>query len=79
MITSLTCALEWKMPHSKDYGMSQSDIGKEPSPPESPLRIEKPSDNLEALPHIPKGVLKSLEHNPNSRATQNYSIIEDLN
>ena len=29
--------------HSKDYGMSQPDLGKEPTPPKSSLRIEKPS------------------------------------
>ena len=31
--------------HSKDYGMSQPDLGKEPAPPESPFHIKKPSDN----------------------------------
>jgi hypothetical protein len=38
------------------------------------LQIEKP----ELPPHIPKGVLKCSTHNPNARATQNYSIVEDL-
>ena len=64
--------------HSKDYGTSQPDLGKEPSPLEIPLRIEKPNDKPEVPPHIPKGVLKHSGHNPNSRAAQNYSIIEDL-
>ena len=54
--------------HAKDYGSSQPDLGKEPTPPESSLRIEKPMDKPEALPHIPKGVLKKLGHNPNDRA-----------
>ena len=31
---------------AKDYGLSQPSLGKEPDPPESPLRIEKPMDNL---------------------------------
>ena len=35
-------------------------------------------DNLDTMPHIPKGVLKCLTHNPNARATQNCSIVEDL-
>ena len=35
-------------------------------------------DKPKVAPHIPKGVLKRLGHNPNSQATQNYSIIEDL-
>ena len=42
------------------------------------MRIENPSDKTEALPRIPKGVLKHLGHNPNARAAHNYSIIEDL-
>ena len=64
--------------HSKFYSTSESDLGKENTPPESPLRIEKPSDKPEALLCIPNGVLKRLGHNPNSRAAQNYSIIKDL-
>ena len=50
----------------KDYGSSQPDFGKEPPPIESPLRIEKPMDKPEIGPHIPKGVLKRLGHNPNA-------------
>ena len=33
---------------------------------------------IEVAPHIPKGVLKRSGHNPNARATQNYSVVEDL-
>ena len=44
---------------SKDYGTSQPNLGKEHTPPEIPLRIEKPSDKPEAPPRIPKVVLKS--------------------
>ena len=43
---------------AKDYGSSQSNPGKEPNPPKTPLHIEKPVDKPEATPHIPKGVLK---------------------
>jgi hypothetical protein len=39
-----------------------------------PLQIE----NLEPPPRILKGVLKRSTHNPNARASQNYSIVEDL-
>ena len=60
------------------YGSSQLDLGKEPAPPESSLWIEKPMDKPEVPPHIPKGVLNLLGHNPNTRATHNYSIVEDL-
>ena len=35
-------------------------------------------DKPEAAPCIPKGVLKWSRHNPNARATQNYSVVEDL-
>ena len=64
--------------HVKDYGSSQSDLGKEPTPPESPLRIEKPTDKPKVAPRIPEGVLKSSRHNPNAQATQNYFVVEDL-
>ena len=50
----------------KDYGSSQPDLGKEPAPPGSPLRIENPVEKPEVAPHIPKGVLKCSEHNPNA-------------
>ena len=66
----MTCA--------KDYGSSQPSRGKEPNPPRFPLRIEKHMDKLEISPLIPKGVLKNSGHNPNSRATQNYSVVKDL-
>ena len=54
--------------HAKDYGSSQPSPGKEPDPPGSPLRIEKPMDKPEIAPHIPKGFLKRSGHNPNARA-----------
>ena len=64
--------------HAKDYGSSQPSPGKEPDPPGTPLRIEKPVDKPEAAPRIPKGVLKRSMRNPNTRATQNYYVVEDL-
>ena len=55
--------------HMKDYGLSQPDLGKEPSLAKSPLWIKNPTDKPEVTPLIPKGVLKHLGHNPNARAT----------
>ena len=63
---------------AKDYGSSQSDLGKVPAPPGSPLHIENPVDKPEVAPRIPKGVLKHSGHNPNAQAAQNYSVVEDL-
>ena len=60
--------------HAKDYTSSQPSPGKEPDPPGTSLHIDKP----EVTPRIPKGVLKRSGHNPNARATQNYSVVEDL-
>ena len=50
---------------AKDYASSQPNPGKEPNPPRTPLRIKKPVDKPEVVPHIPKGVLKRSGHNPN--------------
>ena len=63
---------------TKDYSSSQPSPSEEPDPPGSPLRIEKPTDKPEAAPCIPKGVLKRSRHNPNARAAQNHSVVEDL-
>ena len=64
--------------HAKENGSSQLDLGKEPTPTESPFRIENPMDKIEIAPRIPKGVLKHSGHNPNASAAQNYSVVEDL-
>ena len=63
---------------AKDYRSSQLDLGKEPAPLESHFHIKKPMDKPKVAPRIPKGVLKNSGHNPNFRATQNYSIVKDL-
>ena len=60
---------------AKDYGSSKPSSGKEPDPPGTLLRIEKPMDKHEATPRIPKGVLQRSRHNLNARATQNYSVV----
>ena len=77
MVASIWCAAK-VVTRAKDYGSSQPDLGKEPDPPRSPLRIEKTVDKPEVAPRIPKGVLNCLGHNPNARAAQNYSIVKDL-
>ena len=62
----------------KDYGSSQPNLGKELAPLRIPLHIENPMDKPEVDPHISNGVLNRSGYNPNARATQNYSIVEDL-
>jgi hypothetical protein len=60
-----------------DYGNpSTSEKGKEAEIPSLPLQIEKTLG--ETMTCIPKGAFKKASHNPNARATQNYSVVEDL-
>ena len=51
---------------AKYYGSSQPDLGKESTPPEIPMRIEKPTDKPEVPPRISKVVLKQSRHNPDT-------------
>jgi hypothetical protein len=53
-----------------------SEKGKEVDLPSLPLQIEKTLG--ETMTHIPKGAFKKDSHNPNARAAQNYSVVEDL-
>ena len=41
-----------------------------------PLQIERMMG--ETMTHILKGAFKKASHNPNVRATPNYSVVEDL-
>jgi hypothetical protein len=60
-----------------DYSKtSTSDKGKEAEIPSLPLQIEKTLG--ETMTRIPKGAFKRASHNPNARAAQNYSVVEDL-
>jgi hypothetical protein len=60
-----------------DYSKpSTSEKGKEVELPSLPLQIEKMLG--EKMTRIPKGMFKKASHNPNARATQNYSMVEDL-
>jgi hypothetical protein len=61
---------------SQDYSSSKDSTSLEapPPPPEMNLQIEKPKPP----PRILKVVFKHSTHNPDAKATQNYSIVEDL-
>jgi hypothetical protein len=60
-----------------DYSKpSASKKGKEDDLPSLPLHIEKTLG--ETMTRIPKGEFKKSSHNPNARATHNYSVVEDL-
>jgi hypothetical protein len=50
--------------------------GKEAVNPSIPLQIEKTMG--ETMTRIPKGAFKKSSHNLNARASQNYSVVEDL-
>jgi hypothetical protein len=55
---------------------STTEKGKEAENPYVPLQIERRMG--ETMTHIPKGEFKKASHNPNSRAPQNYSVVDDL-
>jgi hypothetical protein len=55
---------------------SASEKGKEAELPSLPLQIEKTLG--ETMTRIPKGAFKKASHNPNARAAENYSMVEDL-
>jgi hypothetical protein len=60
-----------------DYSKpSTSEKGKEVEIPSLSLQIEKTLGEM--MTHIPKGAFKKASHNPNARATKNYSVVEDL-
>jgi hypothetical protein len=60
-----------------DYSkLSTSEKGKKAELPSLPLHIENTLGEI--VTRIPKGAFKKASHNPNARATQNYSVVEDL-
>jgi hypothetical protein len=60
-----------------DYGQpNTSKKGKEDELPYLPLQIENTLG--ETMTCIPKGAFKRASHNPNTRASQNYYVVEDL-
>jgi hypothetical protein len=65
------------MTRTRDYRMPNTpEKGKEAENPSLPLQIEKTLG--ETMTRIPKGAFKKSSHNPNARAAQNYSVVEDL-
>ena len=60
---------------SCDYGEAKTSKDKT-VPRSTDLHIERPP--VETIPRITKGSAKRATINPNARATQNYSIVEDL-
>lgn len=61
---------------SCDYGEAETSKDKSILRTMDPLHIEQPS--IESIPRIQKGFSKCATINPNARAAQNYSIVEDL-
>ena len=61
---------------SRDYGGEESSKAKEITDATKPLHITKPT--VESVPRMPKASSKRSTINPNARAAQNYSIVEDL-
>jgi hypothetical protein len=62
---------------TRDYRMLESfKKGKDATNPSNPLQIERAVG--EPMARIPKGVFKKASHNPNAKATHNYSVVEDL-
>jgi hypothetical protein len=60
-----------------DYSKPRTyEKGKEAELPSPHLQIEKTLG--ETMTCIPKGAFKKASHNPNERAAQNYSVVEDL-
>jgi hypothetical protein len=65
------------MTRAHDYSKpSTSEKGKEAELLSLPLQIEKTLGEI--MTCILKGAFKKSSHNPNARATQNYSMVEDL-
>jgi hypothetical protein len=67
------------MNNTHDYRMpNTSKKGKEAENPSLPLHIEKTLGETMTCTCIPKGAFKKYSHNPNTRATQNYSVVDDF-
>ena len=61
---------------ARDYGEEDSSKAKGAPDATEPLHITRPT--IEPMPWMPKASTKHSTINPNSRAAQNYSIVEDL-
>ena len=60
---------------NNNYDTEAPEKGKSIGETSNPLTIEKPA---EPMPKISKCVFKKTLHNPNARATANYSVVEYL-
>ena len=70
------CYLANVATRSCDYGEAKTSKDKSIPGTMDPLHIERPF--VESIPQILKGSAKHATINPNVRATENYSIIEDM-
>ena len=61
---------------SRDYGEAESSKSKGAPDSAELLHITRPT--VEPIPRMPKAYTKRTTINPNAKATQNYSIVEDL-
>ena len=61
---------------SRDYGGEESSKAKDAPDATESLHITRPT--IEPMAQMPKTSTKHLTINPNARAAQNYSIVEDL-
>ena len=61
---------------SLDYGGEESLKARDAPDATEPLHITRPT--VEPIPRMPKASTKRTTINPNARAAQNYSIVEDL-
>ena len=60
---------------TKIMRLTPSEKGKAIGETSNPLTIDKPAKTMSK---IPKGVFKKTLHNPNARASSNYSVVEEL-
>ena len=61
---------------SREYGEEESSKAKGAPDATEPLHITRPT--FKPIPRMPKAYTKHSTINPNARAAQNYSIVEDL-
>jgi hypothetical protein len=81
-----TRSTTYDTPSKPDKSKTANDSSPDPSPPagnppsvnppSGPLQIEKPS--FDSILRPPKSTIRKSTFNPNSRAAQNYNIVEDL-
>ena len=68
--------LQTRVQNYDPKGKSSAEIVSSMPPPKTSLHIEKPIADPILRP--PKGSVRQTVHNPNARASPNYSIVDDL-